>query len=389
MPILQELRTRGFSVWPFDDFKTPGIVEIYPRTFARDVVKSDHGKRRRHLQGPAFVKVAEHVLEEASRDENAFDALISAIGMAQRASEFASLTRATEENLQMEGQIWAPSFTPEKQRTTSQRSEKTRMNLGLENKIAIVAAASQGLGRAVALELAREGAHVTICARNENNLRDAVGYIERATGKTVDAHALDVTDHAAAQRFVAAVAAKHGRVDICVTNAGGPRAKKFVDVTLADWRSAIDLLLMSTVYFAREVLPLMQKNKWGRLITITSISVKQPVDGLLLSNSIRAAVAGLARTLANEFGPDGITVNNVCPGYTTTDRLNELGDTLGRAAGSSREAIFAQWSQQIPLRRLATPEEFAALVTFLASERASYITGTSIPVDGGWIKSLL
>lgn len=263
------------------------------------------------------------------------------------------------------------------------------MDLGLKDKVAIVAAASQGLGRAVALELAREGAHVAICARNEKNLRDAVTHIERATGKIVDAHALDVTDHSAVQRFVSTIAAKYGRVDICVTNAGGPPAKKFLDVTLQDWRAAIDLTLMSTVYFAREVLPLMQKNKWGRLITITSISVKQPVDGLLLSNSIRAAVAGLARTLANEFGADGITVNNVCPGYTTTDRLNELGDTLGRAAGSSREAIFAQWSQQIPLRRLATPEEFAALVTFLASERASYITGTSIPVDGGWIKSLL
>lgn len=263
------------------------------------------------------------------------------------------------------------------------------MDLGLKNKVAIVAAASQGLGHAVATELAREGARVAICARNAKRLEESAARIQKETGQAVDAHALDVTDHTAAQKFVAAVEAKHGRVDICVTNSGGPPAKKFLDLSIEDWRAAVDQMLMSTVYFAREVLPIMQKNKWGRLITITSISVKQPVDGLMLSNSVRAAVAGLARTLANEFGPDGITVNNVCPGYTTTERLNDLGDTLGKAAGSSREAIFAQWSQQIPLRRLARPEEFAALVTFLASERASYITGTSIPVDGGWIKSLL
>lgn len=263
------------------------------------------------------------------------------------------------------------------------------MDLGLKGKVAIVAAASQGLGRAVATELAREGARVAICARNAKRLDEAVERIQKETGQTVEAHALDVTDCAAVKKLVADVEAKHGRVDICVTNSGGPPAKKFLEISMDEWRAAVDQLLMSTVYFAREVLPRMQKNKWGRLITITSISVKQPVDNLLLSNSIRAAVAGLARTLANEFGPDGITVNNVCPGYTMTERLNELGDTLGKAAGSSREAIFANWSKEIPLRRLARPEEFAALVAFLASERAGYITGTSIPVDGGWIKSLL
>jgi 3-oxoacyl-[acyl-carrier protein] reductase len=133
----------------------------------------------------------------------------------------------------------------------------------------------------------------------------------------------------------------------------------------------------------------MQRNGWGRLLTITSVSVKQPIDNLLLSNSIRAAVTGLARTLANEYGPHGITVNNVCPGYTMTERLNELGDKLAAGAGSTREKIFAQWSAQVPLGRLARPEEFAALVAFLASERASYINGATIAVDGGWVKSLL
>jgi 3-oxoacyl-[acyl-carrier protein] reductase len=147
--------------------------------------------------------------------------------------------------------------------------------------------------------------------------------------------------------------------------------------------------LMSAVYFAREVLPKMRERRWGRLITITSMTVKQPVDGLILSNSVRAAVAGLARTLANEFGADGITVNNVCPGYTQTGRLEHLADKQAAETGLSREKIFERMSAQIPVGRIGRPEEFAALVAFLASERASYINGTTMAVDGGWVKSLL
>jgi 3-oxoacyl-[acyl-carrier protein] reductase len=146
---------------------------------------------------------------------------------------------------------------------------------------------------------------------------------------------------------------------------------------------------MSTVWFAREALPRMQKNRWGRFITITSVSVKQPVDGLLLSNSVRAAVAGLARTLANEYAAHGITVNNVCPGYTRTERLDELAGGISNRSGGSLEDVFANWSKQIPAGRVGHPEEFAALVAFLASERASYINGTSIAVDGGLVRSLL
>jgi 3-oxoacyl-[acyl-carrier protein] reductase len=263
------------------------------------------------------------------------------------------------------------------------------MDLGLKGRVAIVAAASQGLGRAVAEEFAREGCKVAICARTAAELERTATEIGKANGCEVFHQGLDVTDAEGVRRFVEAVENKFGRVDICVTNAGGPPAKKFLDITIEEWRTAVELTLMSSVYFAREVLPRMRRNRWGRLITITSVSVKQPIDGLLLSNSIRAGVTGLAKTLANEFGADGITVNNVCPGYTLTDRLNELAEKQARMTGVAPEDIFKSWSSEIPIGRLARPEEFAALVAFLASERASSINGTSIAVDGGWVKGLL
>ena len=263
------------------------------------------------------------------------------------------------------------------------------MDLGLSGCVAIVAAASKGLGRAVAAELAREGAEVAICARRAADLEKAASSIRQATGREVFWQALDVTDAARVQQFVDEVERRFGRVDICVTNAGGPPAKPFLEITLEEWNAAVSLTLLSAVYFAREVLPRMRKNKWGRLVTITSVAVKQPIDGLLLSNAIRAAVSGLARTLANEFGADGITVNNVCPGYTLTERLEELGEMLAQREGVPAKKIFERWSAQVPLGRLGKPEEFAALVTFLVSERASYINGATIAVDGGWVRSLL
>ena len=249
------------------------------------------------------------------------------------------------------------------------------MDLGLKGKIAIVAAASKGLGLAVATELAREGAEVAICARSAERLEKATQAIREASGRAVYSEAFDEK--------------KFGRVDICVTNAGGPPSKPFMDISIAEWRAAVDMTLLSAVYFAREVLPRMQKNRWGRVVTITSSSVKQPMDNLMLSNSIRAAVTGLAKTLANEFGPSGITVNNVCPGFTQTDRLVELADARAAATGQTREKIFETWATLSPLRRVGQPEEFAAAVAFLASERASYINGVSLAVDGGTVKSLL
>jgi 3-oxoacyl-[acyl-carrier protein] reductase len=262
------------------------------------------------------------------------------------------------------------------------------LDLGLQGRVAIVAAASRGLGRAVAEELAREGASVAICARTASELEQAAADIHKSIGREVFHQAVDVTNHAAVSHFVAAVESRFGRIDICITNSGGPPSKMFADTNPEDWRAAVDLLLMSTVFFAKETLPRMQKNKWGRFITITSSAVKQPVDGLLLSNSIRAAVTGLARTLANEYAAYGITVNNLCPGYTRTARLDSLAATISARTGTQPEAVFADWTRQIPAGRIGTPQEFAAVVSFLASERASYVNGTSIAVDGGMVRSL-
>jgi 3-oxoacyl-[acyl-carrier protein] reductase len=263
------------------------------------------------------------------------------------------------------------------------------MDLGLTGRVAIVAAASKGLGRAVAEELAREGAHVAICARTAVTLEATAAHIRTATGREVLHQVLDVTDSGAVAAFVASVERRFGRIDICVTNSGGPPSNLFKNTQPEDWRAAIDQLLMSTVFFARETLPRMQKNKWGRLITITSSAVKQPVEGLLLSNSIRAAVSGLARTLANEYAADGITVNNVCPGFTRTARLEGLAASISKRTGVKPEEVFAGWEHEIPAGRIGAPEEFAAVVAFLASERASYVNGTSIAVDGGLVRSLL
>jgi len=260
------------------------------------------------------------------------------------------------------------------------------MDLGIKNRVAVVAASSRGLGRAVALGLAKEGAKLALCARSAPALETAAEEIRRETGAEVLTHALDVTDHGEVRRFVAAVVERFGRLDICVANAGGPPAKSFAETTMEDWRAAADLNLMSTVYFAKEALPVMQRQQWGRFIAITSVAVKQPIDGLVLSNAVRSGVSGLIKTLANEYGRYGVLVNDVCPGYTATARLVELSRRLAENEGVDPAAIEERWARQTALGRVGRPEEFADLVVFLASERAAYITGTSIAVDGGLAK---
>jgi 3-oxoacyl-[acyl-carrier protein] reductase len=262
------------------------------------------------------------------------------------------------------------------------------MDLGLRNRVAIVAASSQGLGRATAEALAAEGCRVALCARNATAVEQVSEKIHSEHKVDTYFEAFDVTDHRAVQRFVAAVAEKFGGVDICVTNAGGPPAKGFLAATIEDWNKAVAANFLSTVYFAREVIPHMQKKHWGRIITITSITTKQPVPDLVLSNAVRTAVVGLVRSLANEFGKDGILVNNVGPGYTATDRLKNLAKARSMASGKSEDEVFAAWAVDSALGRIGSPREFADAVVWLASERASYITGQTILVDGGAYKGL-
>jgi 3-oxoacyl-[acyl-carrier protein] reductase len=187
---------------------------------------------------------------------------------------------------------------------------------------------------------------------------------------------------------VASVVRKFGSADICVTNAGGPPAKGFLQASIDEWKKALDANFLSAVFFAREVIPHMQKKKWGRIITITSITTKQPVADLVLSNAVRAAVVGLVKSLANEFGKDGILVNNVGPGFTATDRLKELASSRSAAEGISQQRIFDTWAAEAPVKRIGEPREVADAIVWLASERASYITGQTVLVDGGMYKGL-
>lgn len=263
------------------------------------------------------------------------------------------------------------------------------MDLGLKGKVALVAAGSRGLGRAVAEEFAAEGAQLALCARGSDELHAVAESIASASGVTVFAEPVDVSAAADVERFVTRAIERLGRIDVLVTNSGGPPSGPFESTTPVMWDDAVRLLLGSTLAFARAVLPGMKQRRWGRIITVTSLAVKQPIDGLILSNSIRAAVTGFARTLANEVGPFNITVNNAMPGYTRTERLDVLAKESEARGGPSADSIRQGWAKQIPLGRIAEPREFAALVAFLASERASYITAQSIAVDGGWIRSLL
>src|SRR6266700_3710973 len=262
------------------------------------------------------------------------------------------------------------------------------METGLKGRVAIVAASSQGIGLATAQAFAAEGCRVAMCARSEQKLETAAGEIRKKYGAEVFTQAFDVTDASAVHDFIEAVARKFGGVDICVTNAGGPPAKGFLAASIEEWRKAVDANFLSTVYFAREVIPHMQRNRWGRIVTLTSISTKQPVPDLVLSNAVRAAVVGLVKSLANEFGKDGILVNNVGPGYAATDRLQELARSRSSPQGKSEDEIFAAWASDTALKRIAEPKEVADAIVWLASERASYVTGQTILVDGGAYKGL-
>ena len=267
------------------------------------------------------------------------------------------------------------------------------MDLGLANKVALVLASSKGLGRACAQELYLEGAHVVLCSRTQENLKKAKAHIQKQqsfhnSNKIVTIEA-DLNFENQISVLVEKTIQEFGRVDILVHNAGGPPSGPIEKISMKDWNKSIDLNLLSFIRITNKILPYMKTQKFGRIIAITSVSAKQPLDNLVLSNTTRLGIVGFAKSLANEYAKYNILVNVVCPGPTLTNRMKELIDLTIQDTGRSEEDIMQDWTSQIPMGRLGHPEELASLVAFLASEKASYITGTTIQVDGGFVKAPL
>jgi len=262
------------------------------------------------------------------------------------------------------------------------------MELGIKDRVALVTASSQGLGKAVAVALCREGAKVAICARDRARLLRARDTIAAETGGEVRAFTADVTNHDNIRELVRSTVAEFGSVDILVCNAGGPPSGLFDDFTPEDYHKALELNLLSTVRLCYEVVPLMKKQHWGRIITMTSVSAKQPIDNLILSNTARSGVLGLTKSLSNQLAAFGITVNSICPGYTQTERVEGLAKAFAEKGRANPKDFYILLEKAIPMGRLGKPEEVAAAAAFLASEPSAYITGVVLQVDGGYIKSL-
>jgi 3-oxoacyl-[acyl-carrier protein] reductase len=263
------------------------------------------------------------------------------------------------------------------------------MDLGIKGKTALVCGASTGLGFAAAMVLAKEGVRVAINSRSQENLNKAAKSIAEQTGERPAMAIGDLSIDGMAEQVVETVHSVLGKIDILVANAGGPPPGQFLTHSKETWQKSIGLTLLSNINLARAVIPEMKQTGWGRIIFITSVAVKQPVDNLIISNSLRAGVTGFAKTLANELASSGITVNTVCPGYTDTERLKGLFNNESSSREVSIDQVRQEWMQKIPVKRLGRPDELASLITFLASDRAGYITGTSIQVDGGLYKGLL
>ncbi len=257
------------------------------------------------------------------------------------------------------------------------------MDLGLRGRSAAVAAASRGLGRATALALAREGCSVAICGRDPKKIRASADFIERETGGRVVAVTADVGSRGDCERFIGETVGAFGRLDILVTNTGGPPAGNFEATDAAEWEKAYGGLLANVIHLVRAAVPHMKQEKWGRILNIASLSVKQPIENLILSNTFRPAIAGLSKSLSKELGPHGILVNTICPGYTRTDRLEELAESRVKAAGITKDQYYELLGKNVPLGRIGEAEEFANVAAFLCSERASYVSGVALAVDGG------
>ncbi len=259
------------------------------------------------------------------------------------------------------------------------------MDFGLKNRVAMVSAASKGLGKACALSLAGEGARVSICARTAADLELAREEIS-AVGE-VHSTVCDVSSKSDLDRWHAETVAAFGDVDILVTNTGGPPVSRFLDLTEEQWMAGLESTLMNVVRLTHLVVPGMQRRGWGRIIHLTSLVAKQPIDELTISSTIRAGLSGLTKTLANQLGPNNITVNAILTGHILTDRQMALADVRTREHGITYDQYFAQAAGEIPLRRLGETREIGDVVAFLASEKASYISGVSLQVDGGLIRS--
>ncbi len=261
------------------------------------------------------------------------------------------------------------------------------MNLGLKDKAALVAASSRGLGKAIALQLSREGTRVAICARNERDLFKAKKDIEERTGGLVIAKVTDVTNRASVKELIQFVTDELGTLEILICNAGGPPSGMVKDFAPEDYLKALELNLLSTVNLCYEAIPHMKKQKWGRIVNLTSVSAKQPIENLILSNTSRAGVLGFSKSLSNQMAPFGITVNSVCPGYTKTERIKALAKAYEESGKGDAQDFFCSIERAIPMGRFGRPYEIASAVVFLCSEAASYITGVALQVDGGYIKS--
>lgn len=267
----------------------------------------------------------------------------------------------------------------------------------MKDKVAIVCGSSKGMGKAIAKEFAKNGAKVVLVSRNEENLMNAMKEItteivqngDRGIMNRVLAIPGDVKNRDDIERVVKETVEEFGTVHILVNNTGGPPAGYFEDLSDEDWYNAFNLTFMSAIRFIREVAPFMKRQKWGRIINITSMSVKQPIDNLILSNSIRLAVVGMAKTLSIQWAKYGITINNIAPGPIFTERMKELSWARAERDGITYEEALNAWIREVPAGRFGEPEEVAALASFLASERAGFITGTTIQIDGGAIKFVL
>ena len=265
------------------------------------------------------------------------------------------------------------------------------MDLGLTGKTALVTASSKGLGFATAQELLREGARVMINGHDEQNLETALDSLRQEFGPDADvtAHQADLTDPAAIDSLVDATLAAHGAMDILVTNNGGPPAGTFETTDVEAWRQGLDRTLMSAVHLVRAALPHLKQSDAGSVLTITSVSVKQPVAGLHLSNVIRPAVVGLTKAIAQELGAEGVRANSILPGWTATERVGYILDQRAAGAGTSAEAEGAKITDHIPLGRMAEPAEFGRVAAFMVSPAASYLNGAMVQVDGGAYAGLM